>query len=248
VARHVLVIAFWIGVWQLATVIVDQGLLLASPREVLVRLVELAGTSDLWGAVGNSCARIGAGIVVAVAVGALAAALSAAVGVIDALVTPLAGVIRSTPVVSFIVLVLIWAGSDRLSFVISFLMAAPIIYANVREGIRHRDRKLLEVAAVFDVPALRRFGAVDVPAVMPYLIAGCRVGVGLAWKSGVAAEVIGLPDGSLGERLYEAKIFLSTADLLAWTIVIVLVSFASEKLLLAGLRRVQGALARGATA
>ena len=167
--------------------------------------------------------------------------------VVDALLTPLLTAVRSTPVVSFIILVLMWASSDRLSFVISFLMVLPIIYTNVLEGIRHRDRSLLEVARVFAVPLLRRLPAVDMPAVLPFFVAGCKVGVGLAWKSGIAAEVIGLPRGSIGEQLYQAKLFLSTADLFAWTVVIVAVSFGFERLVLATLSRVQVRVARGRT-
>ena len=59
----------------------------------------------------------------------------------------------------------------------------------------------------------------------------CRLACGLCWKSGVAAEVIGLPSGSIGERLYDAKIYLNTGEVLAWTLVIVLISLACEKLI-----------------
>ena len=180
--------------------------------------------------------------------GALAAALAAASSVVDALLSPLVTAVRSTPVVSFIILVLVWAGSSRLAFVISFLMVVPIMFTTVREGIRHRDAGLLDVARVFRVPLLRRLPAIDVPAVLPFFIAGCQVGIGLAWKSGIAAEVIGLPQGSIGEHLYQAKIFLSTADLFAWTVVIVAVSYTFERVVLLLLRRFERQLALGGAA
>ena len=247
VARPVLVLAFWVAVWQVAAVVVGQELLLASPAGVLERLAALGTTTAFWATVGHSLARIAAGFAAAAVVGVLGAALAESSRVFDALVTPLVAAIRSTPVVSFIILVLMWADSDQLAVVISFMMVMPIFYTNVLEGIRHRDRSLLEVATVFDVPLLRRLGAIDVPAVLPFFIAACKVGVGLAWKSGITAEVIGLPQGSLGERLYEAKILLSTADLFAWTVVIIAISFAFEHLVLALLRRLQRRLAAGRT-
>jgi NitT/TauT family transport system permease protein len=89
------------------------------------------------------------------------------------------------------------------------------------------------------VPVLRRLPAIDAPAVLPHLLAACQVGVGLAWKSGITAEVIGLPQGSIGERLYQAKIFLSTADLFAWTIVIIALSFLFERVVRALLTRLE---------
>ena len=243
--RPLLVIGFWVGGWQLATVIVNQNLLLASPGGVVARLAELVITTDFWGTVGHTFVRIAAGFLVAALAGVVGAALAATAQIIDALVTPLVTVIRSAPVVSFIILVLMWADSGQLAFIISFLMVLPIIYTTVLEGIRHRDRALLDVATVFRVPLLRRLPAIDIPAVLPFFIAGCRIGVGFAWKSGIAAEVIGLPQGSIGEKLYQAKIFLSTADLFAWTVVIVLISFGFERLVVLLLKHLQLRLARG---
>jgi len=243
--RPLLVIAFWLAVWQLAAVAVGHEVLLVSPGGALARLGQLIPTTDFWGTVWHSLVRIGGGFVVASVVGVLGAAAASASRVFDALVTPALAAIRSTPVVSFIILVLMLPIHGQLAFVISFLMVLPITYTNVLEGIRHRDRSLLEVATVFRVPLIRRMPAIDIPAVLPFFIASCKIGVGLAWKSGIAAEVIGLAQGSIGERLYEAKILLSSADLFAWTAVIIALSFGFEKLVLALLRRAELRLARG---
>lgn len=217
--------------------ILDQPILLVSPVDVVARLGHLVVTVDFWTSVGRSFARITLGFLAGVITGLLTASAAAAARIAEELLAPLMSAIRSTPVVSFVILVLIWFGSARLTSIVSFLMVVPIIYANVLEGIRRRDVTMLEMAQVFAVPWPRRFRAVDVPEVLPYLVAGCRSSVGLAWKSGVAAEVIGLPAGTIGERLYQAKIFLSTADLFAWTLVIVLLAFAVEKAVVALLDR-----------
>lgn len=244
IARTVLVGVFWLGLWQLATVVLDQTILLVGPGEVLVRLVELVVTVEFWATVGHSFVRIVAGFAAAAVVGVLGAALAARSRTVELLAAPLVTAVRSTPVVSVILLVLIFASSAQLATIVSFLMVGPIIYTNVLQGIRTRDRGLLEMAAVFRVPALRRVAAVDVPAVLPYFVAACQVGIGLAWKSGIAAEVIGLPQGSIGEQLYQAKIFLTTADLFAWTVVVVTISYAVERLVLALLARGRSRLAR----
>ena len=245
VARLLLVVGFWLAVWQVATIAVHQDLLLVGPGAVVVRLAELVGTASFWATVWYSFARIVAGFLLAALASVLGAALAATSRVVDALATPLVAAVRSTPVVSFIILVLMWADAGMLGTIISFTMVLPVIYTNVLDGIRHRDRSLLEVATTFGVPLVRRVPAIDIPAVLPFFVAGCKVGVGLAWKSGIAAEVIGLSEGSIGERLYQAKIFLSTADLFAWTLVIVTLSFAVERLVLVGLTRAQSRLAHG---
>ena len=64
--------------------------------------------------------------------------------------------------------------------------------------------------------------------VLPYFLSACRLSLGMCWKAGVAAEVIGVSSGSIGEKLYNAKIYLNTPDLFAWTIVIIVISFVFE--------------------
>ncbi|GEN81097.1 ABC transporter permease [Actinotalea fermentans] len=245
VARPLLVLAFWLGVWQLGASTVGHDFLLASPASTGSRLTELVVTGEFWSTVGYSLARITVGFLAAVAVGALTAAAAAAWRVVDAVLSPAMTAVRAAPVVSFILLALIWAGSSWLAAVTSFLMVLPIVHGTVLGGIRQRDRALLEMAEVFRVPLWRRFVAIDVPSVLPYFATACHVGVGLAWKAGVAAEVIGLPEGSIGERMYQGKLLLSSADVLAWTVVVIAVSFASERLVAALLARGQARLAIG---
>ncbi len=244
-ARPLLAIAFWAVVWQGASLVVHQKVLLVGPWDAAVRLGQLLPTADFWSAVGLTSWRITLGFVLAAVAGVLLATAAAASRWVEAVVGPAVTAVRSTPVVSFIILVLIWADSSRLATIVAFLMALPIVQATVYEGIGHRPPALLEVAAVFEVPRRRRVLAVDVPGVLPYFVAACRTGVGLAWKSGIAAEVIGLPSGTVGERLYQAKLFLQTADVFAWTAVIVLVAWASEKLVLWLLGRLERRLSDG---
>jgi NitT/TauT family transport system permease protein len=240
--RPWVVAAFWLGVWQAAATALGHPILLVGPWDVAVRLVELVPTGAFWAAIGHTLLRIAVGFAAAALVGSLLAAASAAWAWVDALLAPVIAAIRATPVVSFIILVLIWANSSVLAAIVSFLMALPIMHATVLEGIRHRDVRLLEMVDVFDVPWARRVLAVDVPAVLPFFVAGCRTGIGLAWKSGIAAEVIGLPTGSIGEQLYQAKLFLATADLFAWTVVVVALSSLMERLVVWALERAQARL------
>jgi NitT/TauT family transport system permease protein len=146
--------------------------------------------------------------------------------------SPILAVIKATPVASFIILALVWLSSRSLSFFIAFLMVFPPVYLNVLEGIGQADGKLLEMARVFRVPLWRQIRGIYVPAVLPYFRAAVSLGLGLCWKAGIAAEVIGLPTGSLGENLYNVKVYYMTADLFAWTAVIVVVSVVFEKLFL----------------
>ncbi|MGO5115896.1 ABC transporter permease [Candidatus Avoscillospira sp. LCP25S3_F1] len=223
----------WLLIWQLGAIAMDQQILLVSPIAVLMRLGTLAVEPSFWKAVGFSLLRITGGFFLGAAVGTVLAALSARLRRVEELLAPLLLAIKSIPVASFIILALILFSSRNLSVLISFLMVLPVLYAGVLGGIRAMDKQMLEMAQVFQIPTPRRVRYVYLPQVLPYFRAACASALGLCWKSGIAAEVIGMPTGSIGERLQQAKIYLDTPDLFAWTLVIVLVSLAFERLFLA---------------
>jgi len=118
-------------------------------------------------------------------------------------------------------------------------MVLPVIYTNVFQGLISTDTKMLEMARVFQIKPGRKIRYLYIPAVMPYFASACSIGLGLCWKAGIAAEVIGLPKNSIGEQLYESKIYLLTDQLFVWTIVIISISMISEKIVLWGVRFLQ---------
>lgn len=242
--RRPLAVLFWLLAWQLLSAAVGQKLLLASPVETLLRLLELAQTADFWRSILFTLSHILAGFACAVTAGTLTGALSARFDWLNELLSPLLTAIKSVPVASFVIVALIWVPSKRLSVLISFLIAFPLIHTAVLDGLTHVDVKLLEMARVFRMPRLNRLTAIELPAVLPRLTSSAAVAMGLAWKSGVAAEVIGIPTGSIGERLYKAKIYLATPDLFAWTLTIVLASMLCERALKLLLEQVGRALER----
>ena len=228
-----LAVVFWLCVWQLASMMIGQRLLLASPLDVCRALLKLLPTAAFWQRALSSAARIISGFLLALAAGTACAVLAAVFRWAEAMLRPLMLAVKAVPVASFIILALLWLrGTGRLSAFISFLMVLPVVYENVLAGIRAADDALLEMAAVFRVPLWRRVRALYAPAVLPYFRSACAVGLGLCWKSGVAAEVIGICGGSIGEALYNAKLLFATDELLAWTVVIVLLSLAFERLFL----------------
>lgn len=208
------------------------ALLLASPLSSLVRLLSLAATKTFWQSVGTSAAHIFGGFLLSCALAVMLAALSARFHRAEELLAPLVAVIKAVPVASFIILALVWLPSRSLAFFISALMVFPPVYLNVLEGVRRADASLLEMARVFRVPFSRTLRGIYLPQVLPYFRSAVSVALGLCWKAGTAAEVIALSGGTIGERLYTAKVYFQTPDLFAWTAVIVLLSVGFEKLFL----------------
>lgn len=225
-------VLFWLAVWQWVSAVIGQEILLVSPVSVLLRLLDLVMETGFWSSIWFSLVRISGGFLLAVATGILAAALAYRFQLVRILLAPPVFAVKATPVASFVILCLVWVTSRNLSVLIAFLMVFPIIYLNLLEGLRQTDPKLLEMAKVFRLSVWRKMLGIYLPQCGSYFLSACQVALGLCWKSGVAAEVIGLPDGSIGEKLYQSKIFLQTSDLFAWTVVIIAISVIFEKLFL----------------
>ena len=235
--RHLIVLAFWLCVWAGLARLVGRELLLPGPLAVLRRLGLLAGDPAFWRTAAVSLARIMAGALCGLALGALLAAATARFRALDALLRPLLTLIRSTPVASFILLILIWVGRDILPSVIVVLMTTPVVWENVSAGIRGTDPQLLEMGRVYRFTPGRVLRYIYIPSVMPFFLSACQTALGLAWKAGVAAEVLTVPRLSIGRHLYESKLYMETVDLFAWTVVVVLLSLVIERLLSAAIGR-----------
>ncbi len=230
IAIKTAVAALWLVLWQLVCVAVNMELLVVSPLTVLRRLIELGQTADFWRFALGSLGRILVGFGLGCVVGTLLAVVCAACSFSRAFFSPAITVIKSTPVASFIILALVWLTGQYVPIFIAFLMVLPVVYANVYQGIGEVDQKLLEMAQVFGMSRRKKLTKIYMPSVMPYFMAASRTALGLAWKAGVAAEVIGVTKGSIGRQLYYSKIYLETADLFAWTAVVIVLSLLLEKL------------------
>ena len=223
--------AFWILVWEALARLVNQSLLLVSPLEAARRLIQLLGEAAFWQSVGFSLGHILLGFLLGALLGIGLAILSYRFRWVEQLLSPLTATIKAIPVASFVILALLWVSKQNLSVLISLLIGFPVIYGNALTGLKNTDPSRIEMARLFRVPFGRQLRALYLPSLAPYLLSSLSIAMGLCWKSGVAAEVIGTPDGSMGERLYNAKIYLETADLFAWTVMVVLMSVLCEKLL-----------------
>lgn len=232
-------VLFWLIVWQIVSVCVNSKILLVSPIDTVCRLWELLPSGDFWSSIFFSMARILLGFLLGLVLGTVLAVLSGKFAIIRTLFSPLISAMKSIPVASFTILALFWVGSENLSVLVSILICVPIVCSNMLEGIDNLDKKLDEMSKVFKIPAGRRFAGVYLSQLLPYFRSASRLAIGLSWKSGVAAEVIGIPDGSIGEKLFMSKIYLETADLFAWTLVVILLSFLCEKLFIFAVKLVQ---------
>jgi NitT/TauT family transport system permease protein len=228
---------FWLAVWYAVYRGVNRELYMPSPFAVLRRLAGLAGERGFWKDVLLSVGRIITGFALSVAAGTLLGILSGLNRFVYELFRPVVTAIKATPVISFIMVALFWFSSGRVPVFIGFLMCFPIIWTHMAEGIRQVDPKLLQLARVYRVGWASTVRRVYIPSLLPFFSPACITSLGFAWKVGVAAEVLSHPKFSIGGRLYEAKAYLESTDLFAWTLVVVLLSLLFEAVFAKLIRR-----------
>ncbi|MGN0666474.1 MAG: ABC transporter permease [Huintestinicola sp.] len=229
-------VVFWLAVWQAAAMAVNREIILVTPVQALTRLIELIPETGFRKTILLSLGRYACGFIAGSSAGILLAVLSFRWKGASVLFSPLMSAVKSVPVASFVILALFWMNSRYLPVFISFMMAMPIVYHSVLKGLASADEKLLEAAAVFGMTGSAKARYIYLPAVMPFLTSACETAVGVCFKSGAAAEVIAQPANSLGDMLYRAKIYLETADLFAWTLVIILLSKLCESVVIYALK------------
>ncbi|MBQ3952486.1 MAG: ABC transporter permease subunit [Oscillospiraceae bacterium] len=221
---------FWLIVWQGLSLLVNNKIVIVGPYETALALFRLIPTGEFWAEVGASTLRITVGFLSGAAAGITLAALAYRSKTARELFAPLVGAMKAVPVASFVVLALIWFGSSLIGFFVSLVVTLPILYVNTLEGLLATDRKLIELAEVYSMRFSARVRGIFFPQLFPYLRGALGLGVGTAWKAGIAAEVIGQPLGTLGNELYRAKIYLETDKVLAVTVAAVTLSWAIGKL------------------
>ena len=227
--RKVVILLCWVAVWQILATCINNHIFMVGPLDTMRALLLNIMESDFWKTIIFSTIRIIGGFLLGLFGGLFLAIWSKKHSLVEEIFAPIMILIKAIPVASFVVLLLIWWGTSFLSTAISFLIVFPNIYINTLEGLKNTDIKLLEMAKVFQMPVFNQIFYIYRPSMKPFLDSSLKISLGMSWKSGVAAEVIGTPDFSIGDKIYFSKIYMDTANLFAWTIVIILLSYLCER-------------------
>ncbi len=223
-------ILFWIFIWNVYASKLNNNLFLPSPREVVNAFFALIKEDNFKLSVTTSLLNITKGFLMSVTLGIILAIISALHDFLKMIISIPMKIIKATPVASFTILALLWIDSKDLSILVSFLMGLPIMYTNTLKGIEETDHKLLEMSKIFSFRTFRTIRYVYCPSIAPFFISACSVTAGMAWKSGIAAEVIGIAKNSIGNELYQSKLYLEIPRLFAFTFVIIVISILFEKI------------------
>jgi len=229
--RTTLIVLIWLVIWQVLALVVNNSILLSGPVETVEALITLGATPSFYLSVGITTGKILLGFLLGGLLGSVLALLSYRINIVKEFLSPFVSVIKSIPVVSFIIIALIWAGSSNVTIIVSAVISFPIFYKNLLEGLLVTDPKMLELAKVYQMKTSRKIRYIYLPSLTPHIKSAISLAIGMAFRGGITAEVVGQPLKSIGNGLYRAKINLATSEMLAWTLVAVLSAFLVEKLI-----------------
>ena len=223
---------FWVLLWALAARWVDSPLVLPSPLKTLAGVILLAGDFEFFVSIAVTLLRVFGGVFISVLLGLVLGLAGGLNKPFYEIMNPFVSTIKSLPVVSVIILINLWIASGLVPLVVTFLICFPVTWTNVVQGVRATDKKLLQMARIYNVEQTRIIRDIYVPSIKPYAVSALMNAIGLGWKVTVTAEVLANALPSIGMNLYYAKIYLETDLLFSWTLVIVICSLAIEKITL----------------
>lgn len=226
--KKIIAVAIWIVIWQFASMVVGEVLLLPSPYQTLAALFELGKTSIFYVSVLTTLIRVMIGLLISIITGVALGIASARYSWLAAFLTPMMSTIKAVPVVSFILLLVLYLNSSTAPVAVCVLLCFPIMYTNTQKGMLSIDKKLIQMAELHKVPSRKILTHIKIPAIFHYILSGIFICIGFSWKSVVTAEVLSAPLRSIGYSLYVTRMYVNTEELFAWTLIIVLLSITIE--------------------
>lgn len=217
--------------WEIFSLIINQEIYLPSPISTFYAIIDLLKSYDTYITIFYSTYRTIVGFIISFVAGTILGYFCGINKFIYDLFNPLIGIIRTVPVMSIIIIAIMWFKDTNVPIFVAFLMCFPIIWTNTVSGIKSTDIKLLQMCKVYNINKLRIIKSVYFYSALPYIKAGMISALGIGWKVTSAAEVLSLPKYSIGRFLYDSKVYLEIPDLFAWTFIIILLSILFEKLL-----------------
>lgn len=227
-AYAIIAILFWIAVWHISATLVGKTILLPTPLETVRVFLALSSDLAFWEICFLSVKSIFAGLLGGILVGTVIAGLSYISPLLKELFSPLLSLVKATPIASVIILFLVWIGKDKIPVFVSLMMVTPIVASNTLEGLYNIDKSLWEVTKLYKFGFFKSWKFLYRHSLLPYVSSALKSGISLAWKAGIAAEVLCTPMGTIGERLYESKLYMEMPELFAWTLAVVLISLFLE--------------------
>ena len=217
--------------WQLLSWQMAQPQLIPSFPDLIRALLWLVYTPGFLVSIGTTCLRACVGLLLSLAAASITAFLLNRSEAIRFLFMPWLSLLRSVPVISFILLALIFLNPEMIPLLIAFLTMYPLLTENLLKGLMNRRDSWKMLARQFHLNAWNRLFQINYPQLRPYLFSGLASAVGFGWRAIIMGEVLSQCVDGIGKRMKEAQVFIDVPELIAWTLVAIVLSWLTDKLI-----------------
>jgi len=218
-------------VWKIVSTAAGSAQIVPSPRSTLLSVWKVFENPEYWNDIGFTIGRGLLGFAVSLFLGLLIGIPAGINRNFFYFINPLLVTIRSTPIVSIILLAIIWLGNEWVPVFIALLTMFPVICLNIIEGISSVDRNLIEMSRIYNIPAQRILSEVYLPSIAPFLTSGISNAMGFGWRAIIIGEVLSQPLKGIGSRMKESQYYLEVSEVIAWTLIAIIVSFIFESII-----------------
>lgn len=217
--------------WQLLSWQMAQPQLIPSFPDLIRALFRLVYSPGFLVSIGTTCLRACVGLLLSLAAASITAFLLNRSEAIRFLFMPWLSLLRSVPVISFILLALIFLNPEMIPLLIAFLTMYPLLTENLLKGLMNRRDSWKMLARQFHLNAWNRLFQINYPQLRPYLFSGLASAVGFGWRAIIMGEVLSQCVDGIGKRMKEAQVFIDVPELIAWTLVAIVLSWLTDKLI-----------------
>lgn len=231
IAFPVLGLGVFLLLWFVISKIINLELILPTPYNTIKSLFSLLIHNEFWVAVSNTLTNS----LISYGCSLLAAFLFAILGYIifniQKILNPIISVLRSIPTMAIILLLLIWFNSNIAPMIISALVIFPLLYSSFNNALKQVSVELIDMSNYYNVPKFRQIIYLYVPSMMPTTLSAIQSTISLNLKVLIAAEVLAATKDSIGRMMQTAKLYLDTAELIAWTVVAIVLGALLESII-----------------
>jgi len=215
-------------IWKIASVSYNSELILPSPELTLITTIKLFSSKGFLLIISATILRGLAGFAISFILGVGLGIFAGINSSFNAFLKPILVTIRSTPVISLILLALIWFNVETVAIFIAFLTMFPFICTNVIDGIKNIDNELIEMSTIYKVDKTKIIKEVYLPAITPFIFSGISSAMGFGWRAVIIGEVLSQPQFGIGTLMQTAQTFLLVNEVIAWTIIAIIISYLFE--------------------
>ena len=228
ITKIILVALFWLLLYHILYIYINNDIYIPSMLAILKEIASIFTDKETLIDILYTLYRMLIASSISILAGVIIAIICASKTYIFEFIKPAMAILKTTPSIVMILIALIWFDAESLPVIICIAMCLPIMFSNIVYGIIDIDKVYLDFAKVYNIKKKNVYRYLYTSLLKPHFISGVNTIIGISFKLIIATEILAQPDYGIGKRIYDSKLYIKTDDMLAWTVVVIVVSLVIE--------------------